>query len=472
MKRTADDRADDLVSRIASQWVPIALVGCAFGFMVVLGTAPISNPDTFFHLVVGERFLDDWSLRNPGTLTPFASGHWLPTQWLPEVIMAKFESWFGLGGVAFLSGVQLTAFVTTLIACGRRFADLWVVAPLTLLVILGSAGGLSMRPQVISYILCVVVAATWLSHTSAKRAPWMLIPLTWVWAMCHGMWPLSIAISGAAVVGIALDRKETPRRLLALASIPLLSLAAGLLTPVGPSLFSAVTAVNSRRHYFAEWDPPFVMTPQVAASYFIVAVAAVAMWRAGTITWTRIALMCFTCFAAVYSARTVPIASGIGMLLACIAVQGYLGQRSHWGRLDLAAVAVAPVVTLATILGVVAATETEVPSQPEELVELLDGLPAGTEMWTAMEYGGFMLWRYPNIVPTTMGYADQYTDDELATIVRIGRVNPGWSQDFSDFGVSYALIHYDDALRYNLTTFLGWTTLYMDPDVVLLSAPE
>ena len=55
---------------------------------------------------------------------------------------------------------------------------------------------------------------------------WWLVPLTWVWAMVHGMWPVGIIIGLVALVGLALDRAVTRRQWLRLAAIPVLSVVA------------------------------------------------------------------------------------------------------------------------------------------------------------------------------------------------------------------------------------------------------
>ena len=67
---------------------------------------PLNNNDTYFHLRFGHEFLSgDWSLRDPGSVSSFATADWVPTQWLPQVVMAQTEDWFGLAGVAWLSGL-------------------------------------------------------------------------------------------------------------------------------------------------------------------------------------------------------------------------------------------------------------------------------------------------------------------------------------------------------------------------------
>ena len=80
--------------------------------------------------------------------------------------------------------------------------------------ILAASPGMSMRPQVLSYLLVAVTTEAWLEH-APTAGRWWLVPLTWVWAMCHGMWPVGIIIGAVALVGIALDRAVQRRDLAA-----------------------------------------------------------------------------------------------------------------------------------------------------------------------------------------------------------------------------------------------------------------
>ena len=75
--------------------------------------APLTNTDTYFHLRFGQEFLDGWSLRHPGQRQHVRDpADWVPTQWLSEIVMAKTEDWFGLAGVAWLSGLlQIALFL-------------------------------------------------------------------------------------------------------------------------------------------------------------------------------------------------------------------------------------------------------------------------------------------------------------------------------------------------------------------------
>ena len=101
---SASARPADWLRRLRSAFPWLVLVGILVSLFV--NTArPLTNTDTYFHLRFGHEFLDGWSLRHPGSVSTFATADWVPTQWLSEIVMAKTEDWFGLAGVAWLSGL-------------------------------------------------------------------------------------------------------------------------------------------------------------------------------------------------------------------------------------------------------------------------------------------------------------------------------------------------------------------------------
>ena len=103
---------------------------------------PLTNTDTYFHLRFGHEFLTgNWSLSDPGSVTTFGTNDWVPTQWLPQVVMAQLEDWFGLAGVAWLSGLIYLSLAFTLWVVARRHASPLVAAPVTVVAILAAAPG-------------------------------------------------------------------------------------------------------------------------------------------------------------------------------------------------------------------------------------------------------------------------------------------------------------------------------------------
>ena len=124
--------------------------------------------------------------------------------------MAQVESWFGLAGVAWLSGLMYISLAVTMWFIARRHASPARGRAVTVVAILAAADGMSMRPQVLSYLLIAVTTEAWLATREDNKVRWWLVPLAWLWAMVHGMWPVGIIIGSSRSLGIALDRAVPP----------------------------------------------------------------------------------------------------------------------------------------------------------------------------------------------------------------------------------------------------------------------
>src|SRR3954469_5615209 len=91
---------------VAPRVAPLLVLVVVLTSLVVNSAQPLTNTDTYFHLRFGQEFIGGWSLRHPGSVSTFATRPWVPTQWLPEIVMARTEQWFGLAGLAWLSGLM------------------------------------------------------------------------------------------------------------------------------------------------------------------------------------------------------------------------------------------------------------------------------------------------------------------------------------------------------------------------------
>ncbi len=462
-----------MITARARCWTAALVLAGAVGVLTVQASRPLHNTDTYFHLRFGREFLEGrWSLRDPGSVTASATAHWVPTQWLSEVVMAQTEEWFGLAGVAWLSGLLYVVLTLALYAACRRQAEPVLAAALTALALVACSTGLSMRPQMLSYVLVVVTAAAWLRARDTGRAPWVLVPLTWVWTMLHGMWPLGIVIGLATVVGMALDRQH-PRRVLArLAAVPLLSAAVVLLSPVGPGLLPAVLRVSSRGHYFYEWSPPDFTRPINLVLLGLLALAVVPRLRSGSrVPWTDVALLGLTFGFAVYSQRTVPVAACTAAPLAALALQPLLGPRPVALRRERALVLGGCALALVALAASVPRTADHPSDHPAFLDGALADLPAGTVVLGDSGLGGYLMWRYPQLDVVAHGYGDAYTDDELERNADIGAVRAYWLEDVKAVHPAYALLPPGSPLAYNLRQLQRWSVVAEGGDLQLLVPP-
>ena len=471
--------AFSLVTFLTRTFIPLAMVLVTIFVFVREASAPLSNPDTYFHLRFGSEFLHHWSLRDPGHVTSWATADWVPTQWLPQELMARLEEWFGLPGVAWYAGFQFLSLALTVYLVARRWADRVVAAPLLIVVMLACSPGLSMRPQVLSYLATVLTVALWMTVRFGGEGgrgvpawrPWLAVPLTWLWAMCHGMWPLGVIISFAAVAGMVVDRRVRGWAIARLAAVPVAAgLAAGLLTPVGSKLLPAVLLVNSRGQYFSEWAAPNYHMLNCLALLLILLVTVLVMVRRGS-DWTSIALVGLAAGFAVYSARTVPVAACLLAPVAAHHLQGVVGRLDRIRRPERLLVVGATVVALGALAMVVPSTADSPPPQPSWVDPAFRAMPEGTRILDESSFGGYLMWRYPDLDFMFSGYGDIYTNHELATMSKINDLKPGWDDMIRDARPAYAFLDPETPLAYELTHSQGWTVLKDDKDVQLLAPP-
>ncbi len=447
----------------------LVLVGILVS-LVVNTARPLTNTDTYFHLRFGQEFLNGWSLRHPGSVSTFATQHWAPTQWLSEIAMAKTQEWFGLAGVAWLAGLLQVGLFLALYVAVRDHAEPVVAMPLTALSLYAMETGLSMRPQVISYLLVAVVVAAWLRTRRDGRVRWWLVPLVWLWAMLHGMWPVALAIGTVAVIGLALDR--APRGLvLRTAVVPVASAVAAALTPVGPELYTAVAAVRSRSRFFVEWGSPDWTSTYFLALAILFAVAVGAMWRRRHNSWTELVLVLLAAGFAVYSLRTVPVAAAMIAPLAAGPVQSELGERPEVGRREWMAAAGGSVVALLALAIAVPHTSADPPHQPAWVDPALSHLPAGTKVLDDWGWGGYLMWRYPQLDLMMHGYGDTFTTAELTRNQGLVLLSPGWEDSLRAAGARVAVLRSSSWLADELVSMEGWRIVHDADTYVMLRAP-
>lgn len=450
---------------------PILLVLGLVLLLVRLSAGALQNDDTYFHLRFGSEFLDGWSARNPGSVTSAGTADWLPTQWLSQIGMGSVEDALGLPGVAFLSGLLFSTLVLTLYAVARQVANPGPSAVAVFLATVASSLSLSMRPQVFSFILVALIWWVWHRARTRAQIPWIVVPITWVWAMLHGMWPLGLIISLVAAVAIRLDGGTWQTFGRHVAVIVTAGVAAAF-TPVGPGLYSAVVEVNGRGQYFDEWGPPEFLTPYgIAVVSMLGIVILVQARKPGSLDWFDVATLALAGAFAVYSMRTVAVAAVLATPLVAGSLQRLIGDRTprmktEWPMLGLGTAACL-VLLAVTVPNAAALT----PDQPDWLDDEMAALPAETRILNEQTRGGYLMWRYPDLDFVMNGYGDIYTTPELERMVDMIRVRPGWNESVRSTGAEIALVDPESALGYALR-LCDWTALQTAKDLELLRAPE
>jgi hypothetical protein len=458
-------------------WMPYALLGSLLLVMVRAACAPVSNADTFFHLRYGHEFLDGWSLRHPGHVSSFGHRDWVPTQWASQMMMALMESAFGLAGVAWLTGLVVLVTVAVIFWVARKYADPLPAVVVTLLTVLPMIDNLTGRPQVVSYLLVLVTTHAWLRTAQDLRPRWWLVPMTWVWATLHGMWPIGAVIGLVSVLGIVLDNRvrlgELRPVLARLVAVPVLSLVAAALTPIGPKLYGAVLLVGSRAKFHDEWRPTsFHSIPAAVVAAIIVVTLLVWLRRdARAPGLVPLLLLLLTAAFCAYSVRTVPVAAVISVPLVAAALQSLVGRGLLGPRRERTVVMALGVGALVVLTALVPITADRAAAVPSWVNPALSRLPDGTAVQTTDVMGGYLMWRHPELDPVIDGYSDAYTTGHLQQQLDLQNLRRGWDKTLRDSGVRVALLPTKGKLTYALTTFEDWRVLHTSRAVVMLEAP-
>ncbi|MFT4264894.1 MAG: hypothetical protein QM572_16035 [Nocardioides sp.] len=466
----------DLVTRLVRTVVPLLMVVGVVANLLRNASLPIANADVFFHLRFGEEFLSGaWRPWHPGHISSFEHNRWVPTQWSTEIVLAWLERHFGLPGVAWLQGVLFVSLALLAYVVARRETSTLVAAVIMAFTMLALGPNLSMRPQTVSFVLQALVVVAWLRARRTGRPPWALIPVTWVWATVHGFWPVGVATGLVAAVGIAADRstgaRDVARRLLPLALVPVAQLVAAGLTPVGPRLYAAALLVGSRGHYLPEWSPPDFTSYGPAALLAIVVITLVAALRCDRLSWFEVLMLVAVLGLSVYSQRTVALAMVTLVPFAATSLERMLRTRAAVGRAEVVTIAAAVAVGLTVFTAVVPHTAARPHPTPAWVSSELSGLPRGTPILGDVAFGGYVLWRYPQLDVVPHGYFDVYTDRELAAIDAMTRMAPGWDRTVVATGARVAFLAPDSSLAYGLAHEKGWSVVHRSEHLEMLRAP-
>jgi hypothetical protein len=460
------------------RWAPLALVCGTLAWMVDVAAAPISDPDAWWHLRLGNDLIAQRSLSSPGHWSSFATVHWVPTEPLPEIIAAYVERWAGLPGLAVLFGVFLLLFVAVVQLTNRREAALLPAAIATVLTVPAATLSLTPRPQVLSFVLLPLVLAAWLQTERDLKARWWLVPLVWLWSLCHGFWIFGPALGLMFVCGLALSRRAGPGTLARLTGVALGSLAVVALNPDGLGVFEAPFVVKGIAPYVSEWQRTDLLTaaPLFAAGMIV---ATVVMWWATreTVTWSRVFVLAASVVMLWYATRLVVVAALMTAPLFASALDAVVARSGsstdparRIARFEVLTLALAIAVS-SVVLCFTAPHTSETPGHvPLGLDAALDRLPPGTPVFDAYVLGGWLTWRHPDLDQYIDGLATPYSEAHVRDYLRADATDPGWYGVILASRAPVALVDAGGDLAAALQQ-KGWTSEGSSEGYVLLRRP-
>lgn len=442
--------------------------------MTMVASAPLHDPDVWWHITMGHAYLDGTSVRHPGPMSPFGTEDWHSRDWLVQVLMAAFDSTFGLPGVAWLQGLaQAVLFVVCFTLC-RRLVPFGPAAIATAVAMFAMIGSLSPRPQVVSFILLAVTVGALLRTAGDLRPRWWLAALTAVWACSHGMWFLSPGLQVVLLAGLLLDRRldrQSVRPHLLLLGLSMVGVA---ITPNGlHQLAHPLGASMGIAPYIQEYQPSSLDFPPYVAALVMFLVICLTWARRGNGSWLAVLMVGSGIFFTLYMGRTIPVGAILLLPFFARAVAEWWPRGG--GRVPRTAErtlvhggALVSLIALAFMVPTAAAApDTYFPSTYDGR---LSALPDEAVLLNELGDGGYLAWKYPDLRIVGDGLSDQYSVPWLMGWHKALRGEPGWDQFVERSGADYALLRDKTPLRLGLAS-LGWTTVQEGQGRVLLEAP-
>ena len=451
-----------------------ALAMVAVSISVILGVRPVSDPSPWLHLKVGAFLLDGGRFGLPDPWAPFATRSYLPTEWLPAIVGQLTYQAFGLPGIAWLRCAGILGLLSALMWATRRTANTSTCVPVCLVALVGCYDGLTERPQLVGLVFLAVAVGAWWRTGFDLRPRWWLVPVTWLWACAHGLWILGVGVGLICIAGLLLDRRLTRPAASHLLAVPLLSLVAAGLTPLGPGLLlSPLTVGRNASEFVGEWQSTSVHDPFAIVTLAMLGLVILSWvrlrWPA---PWWQVSLLLTGVAATLAATRTIPVGALIAAPLLAQEVQRYrsrtvrrptLRSCSAWAALILVAlVAAAPL----------AAAKAQSPvGVPERLTPQLSSIPPGTVVLADGNISGWLFWADPGVKPVLDPRIEIYPPEHLRAFVSAMAAGPGWEQFVSRTGTRYALVLAGSAIATALAERAGWSQIGKDAGYVLLRAP-
>jgi hypothetical protein len=400
---------------------------------------------------------------------------------MPEVVTSAAYAVGGPGVVLWLRAVAVVTLVAAVYVACRRFAARLPAAVVAGLTMMGAGGGLNPRPQLVSFVLFVVVVHAWCGMAADRRPRWWLVPLFWVWACSHGLWAFGLALGALVLLALAADPLTRPSRpqLVRLAMLWGACLLAVSITPLGPRLLLTPFEVAGNASMIADEWRATPLNNVFSWSALLAVISCAVLWslRPTRRHWWQLALLAFAAACTLWMWRLVPLGAIAAAPLLAAALQEHLAtRRESFGRGERRGLLISTALLLA-VAAAVSATPRGTNAQhfPGPMVAVdgaLRSLPADTVVLDDFGVSGWLLREHPDLTPVADLRGEIYSRSHLTAYRDVLQAKPGWQHFVRRTGSEVALLERESPLADALVNRLGWTTMASTDDYLLLRRPH
>ncbi len=385
----------------------------ALGLLALLVVAAlcitrIVEHDTPWYLAAGDLILRTHALPSVDPFSYTSTKAWLNHEWLAEVVLALGYRAGGFVALGVLQGLTL-AFSVGIIAWATRKREgflglstlVWIVVVFVLREWTGP------RAQLLSVPCFALTLTLTLVQGDDDALLWWCIPIQLAWTQLHGGNP-----TGVALVGIAFVASPSLRR----AVVVVLCAVATIVGPYGFRVHRHFLGSHAALPNIREWEPLAVALSNGSIAHWVVVALVIASFvslrgRTGaTLRRDALLLLVFSVVAIRYQRFAIECCMVAAAILAPTLGRATQGRWSAVTRIGLA-VLMSSGFALATIRSPGVGLE---PSRfPLRAVDWLKQAHPVGPMFNSYNYGGYLLWAWPEQPVFVDGRAFTVYDDAL-----------------------------------------------------------
>lgn len=463
------------------------------------GAKALRDGDTLWHIRMGQEMIERGEILKTDLFSHTVYGQpWHAHEWLWEVIMAALHDWAGLAGVV----------ITSLAVVGLTFTIIFKVAAKFAGDGPSSLAMASALPYVYIHLLARPHLFTWLGAAltlylleRGGRWPWLLVPLTAIWANLHGGVLFGLVLQTIFLAGYFLDnfQRNIPRWLKDCwteSSTALLVLfacvVAACINPFGYQifLFPFKVAAPVFTQSISEWKAPDFQELWFAKPW-IIGIVLMMLWSGKKFPWRWNLLVLFLLWQTLGHVRNLSIAALL--LIPCFAMFfrdlasciNLPTRKAAVERVELTLSAwsgpLLTVVLAILLFGLIAANfagarnlaDRRFPPAKENLeavVNFLDkGYPPGN-LLNDYEWGDYLIYAMKSPPKVFIdGRADMYGEEVFSDHGKILGMDKEVDKLLEKYSIGWALLLRDNLLGRYLLDCRGWRSIYTDEHIVVLS---
>jgi hypothetical protein len=240
----------------------ILVAGVLYLTVLAVGARLLNDPDTYWHLVVGQWIAVHRAVPHADLYSFTMAGEpWIAKEWLSQLLYAGAHAVAGWTGMAVLAAAAMAAAFGLLAReLLRRLAPIPAMALVAAAFLLAAPHALA-RPHLLALPVMVAFVAGLVRAVDERRQPsWWLLALMIVWANLHAGFTFGLLLIGACALDALVTAKpvERVRTLAVWVRFGVLAVVAASVTPYGPEsilMTGRILGLGPALSIIGEWQP-------------------------------------------------------------------------------------------------------------------------------------------------------------------------------------------------------------------------